>query len=1071
VVEREALRAFASDEREILPRHEVTSLLLPTLDGTPLASPELPLELAREHGARRSGSLPSLVEWSISGLLLSPLTTLRWLAQLPHPTEAPPAVRFGADLRYWSMVSRYALELLARQRFLPSLSCTNGHASSVWEPVLDDEVDRLDAIREAMPPVCRALPVPGWSRDDEHDEPASESESDDVGRGVGENLDRGAPSSAVGPHPHGFSPRAALGLRASEALTAADVLSGFLTAVVDEFVREAASRLRLRPRFVETDGERFASSLLERDGTFEEAPSAVDAIQNGLASWRADIREDEEAPFRIAFRLEPPPDPSSNRDEDAAAAAEDVDSEERSEQSTGSRWVTAEGGWQLRYFLQALDDESLLVPVARVWEHGGTTWRHLERRVEHPQELVLEGLGRAATLFPPLLESLREPRPESCALDVEQTYAFLNESAFLLKESGFGVLLPAWWTKRERQNGLGLSLRVTPSPRNSHSSSVSRLGLDALVEFDWQVALGGETLTRDEFLELAELKQPLVRVRGQWVELSEERVDEVRKALSSSPPVPSMALGDVLRIKLGAHGERHLPVTNLTAKGWISELIERLSGQNGLTHLTAPPTFRGKLRPYQEDGLSWLSFLSNWKLGACLADDMGLGKTIQVLALLLDLEERNELDRPFLLICPTSVVGNWRKEAERFAPSLKVLVHHGLDRHEGEIFEREASRHHLVVSTYSLVHRDLAQLHAVSWGGLVLDEAQNIKNPQAKQTKALRQLEAPRRIALTGTPVENRLQELWSIMEFLNPGYLGSEAFFRRHYALPIERYRDKEATQALRRLVAPFVLRRVKTDPHVIKDLPTKNEMKVYCTLTEEQATLYQAVVTESLQKIDATEGIGRKGEVLAALTRLKQICNHPAHFLSDGSSLAGRSGKLARLSEMLDEVLSENDRALVFTQYAEMGKLIQKYIRDALSVDVIFLHGAVPAADRDEMISRFQSASGPPVFVLSLRAGGFGLNLTEARHVFHFDRWWNPAVEDQATDRAFRIGQTRSVAVYKFICAGTVEERVDEMSERKKQLAESIIEVGDSILTELSTERLRELFELRNEAVEPSP
>jgi SNF2 family DNA or RNA helicase len=448
---------------------------------------------------------------------------------------------------------------------------------------------------------------------------------------------------------------------------------------------------------------------------------------------------------------------------------------------------------------------------------------------------------------------------------------------------------------------------------------------------------------------------------------------------------------------------------------------------------------------------------------------MGLGKTIQVLALLLHLEDNGELDRPVLLICPTSVVSNWRKEAERFAPTLRVLIHHGQERHEGERFQKEAARHHLVVSTYSLVHRDLERLSRVEWEGLVLDEAQNIKNPQAKQTRALRKLVAPRRIALTGTPVENRLSELWSIMEFLNPGYLGSEASFRRRYALPIERYRDPSATTELRKLVEPFILRRVKTDPTVIKDLPSKNEMKVYCNLTQEQATLYQAVVSESLEKIEASEGIGRKGEVLAALTRLKQICNHPAHFLADGSSLVNRSGKLTRLTEMLEELLAEGDRALVFTQYAEMGKLIQRHLRESLSVDVLFLHGAVPATERERLIGSFQEdLEGPPVFVLSLKAGGFGLNLTEARHVFHYDRWWNPAVEDQATDRAFRIGQKRSVAVYKFICAGTVEERVDELAERKKELAEAVIQSGEGFITELSTDSLRELFELRKEAVE---
>jgi len=981
-IEQKLLRALADEDTSVESETDDITFLLPSENGFPIPSPEVFF-----HRDAPSTQEKRLRAWQVKGLSLSPEAALAWLAMLPaSEAELPHHLRLGADLRFWSASARFALELLARQRFLPAIVGEGDQSMARWEPLVEEELDRIDALKAAMPPVCRA---------------ASSDET---------------PSAHV-------------------------LLEGFLIAVVDCFVRKAASRLRLRQRFVETDGEQFASSLLEDDITFD--ADTVETLRDELAIWKAQFDDTEEAAFRIAFRLEPPPEP---------------DSEEDLRDDTGS--------WELRFFLQALDDESLLVPLARVWEQGGTSWRYLERRLERPHEMVLEALGRAAALFAPIEESLKESRPESCSLDLDQAYAFLQEGAFLLRESGYGVLVPSWWGKRER--GVGLSLRVTP---HSHGprSVLSRLGLEALVEFDWQVAIGDETLSREEFLELAEMKRPLVRVRGQWIELSPARVQEILGAIESRPKIPELTLGDVLQLKLGRLGDQQLPLTDLKATGWVEELLSRLSGSEGLPEVEQPATFQGQLRPYQVEGLAWLDFLGRFRLGACLADDMGLGKTIQVLALLLRLQERGELERPFLLICPTSVVGNWRKEAERFAPSLRVLVHHGLDRHEGEAFEREAKRHDLIVSTYSLVHRDLAQLQAVQWDGLVLDEAQNIKNPQAKQTRALRKLAAPRRLALTGTPVENRLQELWSIMEFLNPGYLGSEASFRRRYALPIERYRDSEATDELRRLVEPFLLRRVKTDPTVIRDLPSKNEMKVYCTLTKEQGTLYQAVVQDSLDRIESSEGIGRKGEVLAAITRLKQICNHPAHFLADGSSLPSRSGKLTRLTEMLEEVLAEGDRALVFTQYAQMGKLIERHLRDKLSVDLVFLHGGVPSHQREAMITEFQdSDDGPPIFVLSLKAGGFGLNLTQARHVFHFDRWWNPAVEDQATDRAHRIGQTRSVAVYKFICAGTIEERVDELAERKKELAQAVIQPGHGSLTELTTESLRELFELRAEAIE---
>jgi SNF2 family DNA or RNA helicase len=357
----------------------------------------------------------------------------------------------------------------------------------------------------------------------------------------------------------------------------------------------------------------------------------------------------------------------------------------------------------------------------------------------------------------------------------------------------------------------------------------------------------------------------------------------------------------------------------------------------------------------------------------------------------------------------------------------------------------------------------------MEWSGIVLDEAQKIKNPSAKQTQAIRRLQAGYRVGLTGTPVENRLSELWSIMQFLNPGYLGSQRAFRTNFARPIERYQDQEAAAQLRKLVQPFILRRVKTDPTIIQDLPDKLENKVYCTLTPEQATLYQATVDGALQQVEEAEGIKRKGMVLSMLTQLKQICNHPAHFLKDGSSLPDRSGKLARLGEMLEEVLSVDERALIFTQYAEMGALLQQHLQELFGGEVLFLYGGTPAKRRDRMIARFQEerVQGPAIFVLSLKAGGLGLNLTRANHVFHFDRWWNPAVEDQATDRTFRIGQTKDVWVHKFVCAGTLEERIDELIESKKALAESVIGAGEGWLTELDTDQLRELVALSREAV----
>jgi SNF2 family DNA or RNA helicase len=415
-----------------------------------------------------------------------------------------------------------------------------------------------------------------------------------------------------------------------------------------------------------------------------------------------------------------------------------------------------------------------------------------------------------------------------------------------------------------------------------------------------------------------------------------------------------------------------------------------------------------------------------------------------------------------------SIVGNWHREIQRFAPTLSAMIHHGAERLSDVAFVEEAKKHDIVITTYALALRDKEHLSAIGWENVVVDEAQNIKNEAAKQTRAIKSLNGRSRIALTGTPVENRLSELWSIMEFLNPHYLGSAQDFRKSFALPIEQYHDANRSEVLKRLIQPFVLRRLKTDKTIIQDLPDKLEMKVFCNLTQEQASLYEAVVKEMLEKIEESEGIERKGLVLSTLLKLKQICNHPAHFVADGSSLPGRSGKLARLEEMLAEALAAGDKALIFTQFAKMGKMLRRHLQETLGCETLFLHGGTSKKQRDIMVQRFQEERrGAPLFILSLKAGGVGLNLTAANHVFHFDRWWNPAVENQATDRAFRIGQQKNVQVHKFVCIGTLEERIDQMIEQKKVLAESIVGSGENWLTEMSTSQLKELFALSREAV----
>ncbi|MGB3137459.1 MAG: DEAD/DEAH box helicase, partial [Nodosilinea sp.] len=480
---------------------------------------------------------------------------------------------------------------------------------------------------------------------------------------------------------------------------------------------------------------------------------------------------------------------------------------------------------------------------------------------------------------------------------------------------------------------------------------------------------------------------------------------------------------------------------------------------------------QGNLRDYQKRGLSWLHYLENLGLNGCLADDMGLGKTIQVIARLV--QEREEAAQPVsptLLIAPTSVVGNWYHEIEKFAPHLRAVVHHGGDRsQEPKAFKAICRSHDLLITSFTLARKDAKLLGDVTWHRIVLDEAQNIKNPKAAQTKAILKLNADHRLALTGTPVENRLMDLWSIFNFLNPGYLGTQAQFRKQFELPIQKENSPTRSATLKKLVEPFILRRLKTDQSIIKDLPDKVEQKLFCNLTAEQASLYEAVLKDVTEQLETTEGIQRKGLILATLTKLKQICNHPRQFLQDESEFtAERSHKLSRLLDMLDEVVAAGESALVFSQFREIGEALEHHLRHTCRYNTYSIHGGTSRPKREQMIAEFQDPdTAPSIFVLSLKAAGVGITLTKANHVFHFDRWWNPAVEDQATDRAFRIGQKKNVFVHKFVAMGTLEERIDQMIEDKKKLAGAIVGADESWLTELDNDAFKQLIALNKSAI----
>jgi SNF2-related domain/SNF2 Helicase protein/Helicase conserved C-terminal domain len=826
-----------------------------------------------------------------------------------------------------------------------------------------------------------------------------------------------------------------LAASAPAALFAAAAGAGFdlwaeaLDWLVDAAARAALGSFRLTlGRAGDPVTRSWLAALTGNERTFVADSTAVAALAAALAEWQRDAAA---GPVRACFRLV---EPAGDGDE-----------------------------WRVRFGLQAAEETSLVVDAEAVWRSRGKL-PALARYVDAPQETLLAELGKAARLYPGLDDALRTARPQHLPLDTAGAHRFLSSVAPLLATAGFGVQLPGWWTKPSSRLGLRVTAS-TPGQPGRVEAGESGLGFDSLAEFRYGLAVSGQVLSADELAELAELKAPMVRLRGQWIELDARRLAAGLKLVGRTDQA---TVSELMQLGLGVGSTPEgLPVEGVEADGWLGELLSGRAEQR-LAPVETPPSFIGALRPYQSRGLAWLDFLHRCGLGGVLADDMGLGKTVQLLALLA----RDAGTGPSLLVCPMSLVGNWQREAARFTPQLRVHVHHGKERARGKQFTDAVAAANLVITTYALAARDAPDLRKITWRRVVVDEAQAIKNAATKQAVALRSLPAGTRIAVTGTPVENWLADLWSILEFANPGQLGPAAMFKKRYAEPIERHGDEDAAERLRRFTGPFILRRVKTDRSIIADLPDKLEMDVVCNLTAEQAALYQAVVDDMLARIEATDGIERRGLVLATMTKLKQVCNHPAHFLRDGSRLAGRSGKLDCLDEILGEVLAVGEKALLFTQYAEFGAMLRAHLAGRFGREVLFLHGGVPKAERDAMVARFQSSpandpASPPLFVLSLKAGGTGLTLTAANHVVHVDRWWNPAVEDQATDRAFRIGQWRSVQVRKFVCAGTIEEKIAAMIRDKRGLAARIVGTGEQWLTELSTGELAELFRLEAGAV----
>ncbi|AWB43258.1 ATP-dependent helicase [Paenibacillus sp. CAA11] len=962
------------------------------------------------HGGGRRSERKALTGRGMEGLALSPKDTWDLLLHYSAEAMAAQGIEPGPELSYWREAAKFALELLSRGRIVPGAlpaplpsgrrRGNSGALKAVWCPRLDDPEDeaRFRLLASAMPPLGLAPVLP-----------AAEEE---------------------------------LQLVETRQLK---VLYSFITAMIHVETEEAVRALgrKLNParanyiRGTSPLSELWWNSLLgaappaDIQGPATEIHELMEGLSAAFGS-APQVESEGEAPasagFRLCLRLEP------------------------IEQQEGSL------SWRLSFWAEGAEDASLLVPAGVIWNEPHTEVTYRGKVYRGIQENLLLRLYKAAEIAPEIRDAMQAPRPESVVLQAEEVYRFLSRSVPALRKNGVTVQMPSRWTREGRRKA-GIKLKAEGWERQSSAKRQPELGMRELVKFEVEAVLGGMALSAAELSELASAKSPLVLFRGEWIEIDAKEIRQVLRQMKKQEQ-GSMTFAELMHLTAGdedAELWEGLHLAGIEVQGHLASLMQGDSLRSAPPR-PIPPALHGTLRPYQERGFQWLAAMRDMGFGALLADDMGLGKTVQVITTVLDREKRSA---PCLIVCPTSLLGNWQRELQRFAPQLKVYVHHGTNRLHGEAFEEAWRSCDVVLTTYQLAGRDAGELRQPEWSTIVLDEAQYIKNFGTKQAQSVMKLNSSHRIAMTGTPVENRLSELWSIFQFLNPGYLGSSAAFRRKYGTSGDHQQEELAK--LRRLVAPFLLRRLKSDPDIRKDLPEKIELKSYCSLTAEQAGMYRSVTEELMSRIDDSTGIARKGLVLSSLTRLKQICDHPALANPGRPSEVQRSGKLERLLEILDTVMENGEAVLIFTQYVKMGELLVPHIRERYNEEPFFLHGGISKAERDAMVTSFQKGSGPRIFVLSLKAGGVGLNLTRANHVIHYDRWWNPAVENQATDRVFRIGQEKNVEVHKLICQGTLEERIDELIERKKSLSEQVVGSGEQWLTEMSTDELQQLITLQ--------
>ncbi|QXE33196.1 DEAD/DEAH box helicase [Streptomyces sp. GMY02] len=970
-------------------------------------------------GAEPPSALGSVEELAVVDTCGHPLTVRALLmpvsASLPLLTRARTHADASPSTAFWGGAALLALHLAARGRLLPGLTGTDHDA---WRagPLASEDLERIRALAAAMPPSAHAVPLPAVQ-----------------------------PGPLMLPAPEG-------------------VLRNFLDAVVDTLPRTPAAELAAAgPAFTAPSPRRFPE----------------------LRGWAADVAAGHDAGVRLSLRVELP------GLADAAPPGPGL--------PDGA--VDFAGDFALPAFRAVLQmhsaaDPTVVADAATVWSGAGTGTARKGAGAgsagigtafgPRARMDALLALRRAARAWPPLAPLLSAAVPDAIELADEDITDLLGEASTALATTGVQVHWP-------RELARTLTARAVIGPSDTNTDTDARtdtdadaragtdtdaragaqgkgehrtggdlpafLSADALLSFNWRFALGDQRLTPAELDRLAEANRPVVRLRGQWVLIDPA---EARRARDSRDRkiTPLDALGAVLTGSTEVEGRR----VEVEASGWLARLRDRLADpertDGAEQEIGAPAGLDATLRDYQLRGLNWLHRMTSLGLGGCLADDMGLGKTITLIALHLHRQTDASAAGPTLVVCPASLMGNWQREIERFAPGTPVRRFHGATRGLEGLTDGK-----FVLTTYGTMRLDAARLGGTDWGMVVADEAQHIKNPYSATAKALRTIGARARVALSGTPVENNLSELWAILDWTTPGLLGRLGTFRTQYARSVESGDDPAAAERLAALVRPFLLRRRKSDPGIAPELPPKTETDRAVSLTAEQAGLYEALVRETLAAIGAADGMERRGLIVKLLTGLKQICNHPAQFLKEEQPrIANRSGKLELLDELLGTILAEGSSVLVFTQYVRMARLLEQHLA-ARGVPTQFLHGGTPVAEREAMVDRFQNGE-VPVFLLSLKAAGTGLNLTRAEHVVHFDRWWNPAVEAQATDRAYRIGQHRPVQVHRMIAEGTVEDRIAGMLARKKELADAVLGSGEAALTELTDAELADLVELRGGA-----